>query len=130
MFRKQSNHLATTPEETPRFLAACEQFLQANRPQVMLTYGGGPLGNALAERAKALGIPVVFWAHDFGCQNTRTFANVDYVVVPSSFAKEFYREHLGVNCHVLPNVIDPVWVRTRLTPGRPPQAGRESLSPL
>ena len=32
--------------------------------------------------------------------------------MPSAFSKDFYRERVGVECHVLPNVIDPA----RLSP--------------
>ena len=77
---------------------------------MVLTYGGGSPGDALVAHAKARGIPVVFWAHDLSHTDAGAFANADYVIVPSEFSSEFYRQRVGVECHVLPNVIDPAFV--------------------
>jgi hypothetical protein len=105
VFRNRFTQVGPTPQEVPAFLAACEQFLQASRPDVLLTYGGGPLGDAVIRRANARGIPVVFWVHNFAYLDARLFAGVQSVIVPSTFSKEFYCQRVGVECCVLPNVV-------------------------
>ena len=90
--------------------AAYEQFLAGARPDVIVTYGGGPLGDAMIALAKRCGIPVVLWIHNFAYLDRRAFRSVDEVLVPSEFSRAFYRERVGVECRVMPCVIDPALV--------------------
>jgi glycosyltransferase involved in cell wall biosynthesis len=106
VFRNVFTQGGPTEAEVPAFLGAFDTFLAANRPDVLLTYGGGPLGDAISDLAKRRGIVVVFGLHNFAYHDPRAFAQVDYVVVPSQFSKDYYRAHVGVDCHVLPNAID------------------------
>lgn len=110
VFRNQWTQLGPTPAETPAFLAAYEQFLAGARPEVIVTYGGGPLGETMIEMAKSHRIPVVLWVHNFAYLDRRAFRSVDEILVPSEFSRAFYRERVGVESRVLPCVIDPAWV--------------------
>ncbi|MGO8745653.1 MAG: glycosyltransferase [Thermoguttaceae bacterium] len=104
VYRNQSTR--AMPGDIRGFLAALKRFLECNRPDVVLTYGGGPAGDALIDMAKRGGAAVVFGLHNFAYTDARAFRSVDKVVVPSEFSKQYYRERLGLECHVLPNVID------------------------
>ena len=106
VYRNQFTRATTTPDEMRGFLAAFDRFLERNRPDVVLTYGGGPAGEAMIELAKGRGAAVVFGLHNFAYLDAGAFRGVDYVVVPSKFSKRYYRERLGLDCHVMPNVID------------------------
>ena len=53
------------PQEVNAFLAGCKIFLRKNRPDVVVTYGGDPVSIAVERLAKRLGIPIVFWLHNF-----------------------------------------------------------------
>ncbi|MGO8746316.1 MAG: radical SAM protein [Thermoguttaceae bacterium] len=106
VYRNQFTRASATPDEMRGFLAAFDRFLERNRPDVVLTYGGGPAGEAMIDLAKGRGAAVVFGLHNFAYLDTRAFRGVDYAVVPSEFSKQFYRERLGLGCHVLPNFID------------------------
>ena len=64
----------------------------------------------MAALAKRRDIPVVFAVHNFAYDNPADFRHADYVTVPSRFSSEYYRQHLGLHCHVLPNVVDPTRV--------------------
>jgi hypothetical protein len=106
VFRNQFTQMGPMPEQMPALLKAYDQFLATNRPEIILTYGGGPIGDAMIDLAKRRGAVVVFGLHNFAYFDVHDFRQVDYVVVPSQFSKDFYRERLGLVCNVLPNVID------------------------
>jgi glycosyltransferase involved in cell wall biosynthesis len=93
------------PEEVNAFLAACDLFLRKNRPDVVVTYGGDPVSIAVQQLAKRLRIIVVFWLHNFSYGNRTAFEAVDCVIVPSEFSRQYYRRTLGLDCHVLPNIV-------------------------
>jgi glycosyltransferase involved in cell wall biosynthesis len=106
VFRNQMTRPGPMAEEIPAFQGAYERFLETNRPDVVVTYGGGPMGDCIIDPAKGRRIPVVFALHNLAYSNERDFHHVDYVIVPSQFSKDHYWEHLGLHCNVLPNVID------------------------
>jgi glycosyltransferase involved in cell wall biosynthesis len=57
--------------------------------------------------ARQQGIPILFALHNFSYANAAAFRMVDRVVVPTEFARRYYREKLGLACDLLPLVIDP-----------------------
>jgi hypothetical protein len=83
LFRNQFTQLGLTADELPTFLGIYEQLRDETRPDVLLTYGGGPIGDALIDRAKERNLSVVFLLHNFAYDDPASFRNVDYVVVPS-----------------------------------------------
>jgi tetratricopeptide (TPR) repeat protein len=94
------------PQEVNAFLAGCDIFLRKNRPDLVVTYGGDAASIAVQHVAKRLGIPIVFWLHNFAYTERSAFEAVDYVIVPSEFSRRYHRERLGLDCHVLPNVVN------------------------
>ncbi len=108
------------PQEVKAFLAACDIFLRKNRPDIVVTYGGNPVSIAVQRLVKGMrvspslpaplpaaeGSPVlVFWLRNFSYHHRKPFELVDYVIVPSEFSKRYYREKLGLQCNVLPSVV-------------------------
>jgi glycosyltransferase involved in cell wall biosynthesis len=93
-------------QEAQAFLTACDIFLRKNRPDVVVTYGGDPVSIAVQRLAKRLGIKIVFWLHNFSYSDRTAFEAADYVIVPSEFSRQFYRERLGLECYVLPNIVN------------------------
>ena len=61
---------------------------------------------------------LVFWLHNFAYHDRAAFALVDYVVVPSEFSRRYYREKLGLECSVLPNVVHWAEAEQRSEVGR------------
>ncbi len=106
VFRNRLTRTGPLQGEFPAFLEAYERFLDTNRPDGVLTYGAGPLGDIIIDTTKRRKIPVVFALHNLAYSDIRGFRNVDYLIVPSKFSKDHYWEHLGLHCSVLPNVID------------------------
>ncbi len=109
-------------EEVAAFLTACEIFLTKNRPDVVWTYGGGPVAIAIQQAAKKRGIPILFALHNFNYRSPRVFRIVDRVIVPSQFSRTYYRQSLGLACHWLPYVID----RGRVSVERYPERTRRA----
>jgi glycosyltransferase involved in cell wall biosynthesis len=94
-------------EEAAAFLSACEIFLKRNRPGLIWTYGGDPVSMAVQALVKQFGIPILFALHNFSYYKAEPFRLVDRVVVPTEYARRHYRETLGLECDVLPLVVDP-----------------------
>jgi glycosyltransferase involved in cell wall biosynthesis len=92
-------------EEVKAFLTGCELFLRKNRPDVVVTYGGDRVSLAVQRLAKQSGAKVIFWLHNFAYADRTAFAFAGQVIVPSEFSRAFYRERLGLECHVLPNLV-------------------------
>ena len=114
---ESTRHGTQRPEEVQTVLEFFQKFLDVYRPDVMLTYGGDPITLGMIAQAKARGIPVVFTLHNFAYTNPRFFANVDYCIVASEFARRHYRDKVGLDCQVLAYPVD--WDRVA---GREPRA--------
>ena len=84
---------------------------------------------AVQQLARHLGIPVLFFLHNFGYQHAEPFQGVDYIAVPSEFSRAYYRQTLGLNCHRLPYVIDPARVSVERWPERTDHADHASMVP-
>jgi glycosyltransferase involved in cell wall biosynthesis len=104
--------------EAQAFLAGCELFLRKNRPDVVWTYGGDAVSLLVQRLAKQLDVPVLFGLHNFAYRDPEAFRTVDYVVVPSEFARRYYWDTLGLGCLKLPCIID--WRRVE-APKREPR---------
>jgi UDP-N-acetylglucosamine:LPS N-acetylglucosamine transferase len=96
-----------TPAELTAFYKAYGRYLDAERPDAVIAYGGDPASATIVDLAKNRDIPVVFWLRNFNYEGTEPFKSVDYVVVPSEFSRQFYWNTLGLACHRLPQVVDP-----------------------
>jgi glycosyltransferase involved in cell wall biosynthesis len=97
-----------TPDdaECAEFLRLYEATLDRFRPDVLVNYGGDAPAHEIRSRARARGIAVVFALHNFSYRGAAPFGTTDAVIVPSRFAADHYRAALGLDCAVLPNLID------------------------
>jgi len=99
-------------EQQTSFYRACGAFLDADRPDAVVTYGGDPLAETLIRLAKNRDLPLVFWLHNFAYHDPQAFALADYVIVPSQFNRRHYWDSIGLAAQVLPLVVD--WERVRV----------------
>jgi glycosyltransferase involved in cell wall biosynthesis len=106
-----------SPEELIAFCKMFERFLDARRPDALLTYGGDPAAQTMIRLAKDRDIPVVFWLHNFGYVTQQDFELVDYVIVPSEFSRQYCWDHLGLACQMMPLMID--WPKVKVDDWRP-----------
>jgi glycosyltransferase involved in cell wall biosynthesis len=102
---------APTQEEGFSFLALFERVLDLFRPDILLTYGGHWLAQAIMARAKRRGIAVVFGLYNFAYLSGDIFRDVDAVWVLSRFAEEHYRRMLGIDSTPIPGPLK--WERVR-----------------
>ena len=107
LFHAASTRRWISEEEMAAFLAGCEIFLRQNRPDVVWTYGGDPVSLAAQRAVKQRGVPILFWLHNFSYREIEPFRLVNRVIVPTEFARRYYREKLALECEVLPLVLDP-----------------------
>ena len=84
------------------------------------------IGEALAQ-ARKKGIATVFPVHNFHYRDPTDFANVDAVLIASQFAAEYYHSALGLDCTVMPNLVDHD--RARANPRQPRYATFVNPSP-
>jgi glycosyltransferase involved in cell wall biosynthesis len=91
--------------EIKAFLQSFARWLEAYRPDAVLTYGGDPVSLEMMRIAKSYDLPVVFGLHNFAYRRTAAFKHADYVVVPSEFSRQHYWRNIGVACHLLPNMV-------------------------
>ncbi len=96
------------PDEAERVqvLRLLDDCFDCYKPEILVTYGGDPLTAEVSSRARHRGIATVFTLHNFAYRHPPVFANVDIVLVPSSFAAGFYHETLGIDSNILPYSVD------------------------
>jgi glycosyltransferase involved in cell wall biosynthesis len=88
------------------FLRLYDATLRRFRPEVLVNYGSSALSQEIRSRARRRGAAVVFALHNCNYHDRGPFADADAVIVPSRFAAEHYRNTLGLECTVLPNLVD------------------------
>ncbi|OWK41030.1 Acetyltransferase [Fimbriiglobus ruber] len=104
--------------EAKTFLAVLKDYLEKFRPDVVLTNGHDLASAGIATLARRAGAKVGFWLNDFTHPDPRSLGGYDAVIVPSEFSRVHHRALLGIDCVVLPPVIDPIRVTVDRTQGR------------
>ena len=98
-----------TPDTAERrdFLRLTDAVLDRFRPDVLnQLWGRCPRARSAFPGAGARRGGVVFPLHNLGYTLADPFATANAVTVPSRFAANHYRETLGLDCTILPNLID------------------------
>lgn len=88
------------------FIAIAERLMERDRPDVILTYGGNWMGQAIIHAAKRAGCPVVFWLRNCSYRNDDLFLGADGCIVPCEFSRQFYLRTLGLQTTTIPSPID------------------------
>jgi glycosyltransferase involved in cell wall biosynthesis len=96
---------APSAREGAIFLDLAGQVLERFKPEVLLSYGGHPVGLEVMRRARARGIAVVFHLHNFGYGDRRGFSDVTGVIFPSEYSRRYYRRTVGLDGPVIPDPI-------------------------
>jgi glycosyltransferase involved in cell wall biosynthesis len=91
-----------TPAEGHAFLSLFEGIVARFQPDLLLTYGGHGLAAEIIARARQRGLRVVFALHNFAYHDATLFRAVDAVLVPSAYARDYYRGALGLESTALP----------------------------
>lgn len=99
------------------FLQLLDRYLERNRPDVLLTYGGHWIGRSIIALARGRGIRTVFWLRNCEYANAALFALVDGIIVPCEFSREYYRRSLGLSCAAIPSPVN--WERVTCSEREP-----------
>ena len=105
------SHGEPSPGEAHAFLRLFHGIVDRFQPEVVLTYGGHGLAGQVIAAAKQRGLKVVFALHNFSYHGLELFRQVDAVLVPSRFTRDYYRQTLGLNSTALPSPL--AWDRLR-----------------
>jgi glycosyltransferase involved in cell wall biosynthesis len=89
------------------FLQLLDRALTVQRPDVMLTFGGGWMGRAIKAIAARHGVPLIFWLRNDKYLKPDMFDSAAAVIVPSRFLAEHYRQLIGLECDAIPSPIRP-----------------------
>jgi glycosyltransferase involved in cell wall biosynthesis len=92
--------------ECMEFLRLFKTTLDRFQPDILVNYGGDGLAHEIRSRASVRGVAVVFALHNFNYRSAAPFTTTDAVIVPSRLAADHYRTAIGLDCAVLPNLID------------------------
>lgn len=101
-WRSSRGERAPDPTEARAWLALAQEALTRFRPDILLTYGGHPVGLELSRQARRLGIPAVFHLHNFGYTERSAFADCAAVLVPSEYSRRHHARALGLDATAIP----------------------------
>ena len=114
---ESSRHTRQSPEEVRNVLGFFEKFLDANAPDVMITYGGDPTTHGMIRMARARGIPVVFMIHNFGYRNAQALPGRRLLHRRLRVRAAAIPRHGGLDCQTLPYPVD--WDRVTVESREP-----------
>lgn len=93
------------PKEQRMFEAAWIKWLEQNRPNIVMTFGGSPYTTKLQGHARNRGIQIVHYLGNAEYQSDKFYHPKDIVICPSRFLRDHYKQSLGLEMHVLRNII-------------------------
>jgi len=88
-----------TAAEELVFRDAVRDWLDARRPDLVITFGGFLLDIELQRCARAAGAAVVFYLANQRYGRRETFAQVDLILTNSTATCDYYARSLGLHCH-------------------------------
>ncbi len=105
VFWPSSKHHQPGPNTSEAFLTTCSDMIDRWKPDILLTYGGQTFMSRLFRHARKRNVRTIFWLRNFAYKNSRFFADVDSVIVPSAFAANHY-SGLGIAAKAIAPLID------------------------
>ena len=107
LFEAKTSRLHKFDETEGRgFMRLFELVVARCRPDVLVNFGGNTLSQSIRAMARSKGIPVVFPLHNFAYGTIDPFLSADAIFTPSRYAAAFYRRTVGIECEVLPNIVN------------------------
>jgi len=92
-------------EEAERFLVLAAERLREIQPDIVLATGGGPLVRELHKLATEIAPCRIFYLANAGFARADLFEPFHHVWCPSGALVDLYRERLGIEAEVFPNVM-------------------------
>lgn len=108
----RDGNLDVDAEHVEAFASLMDQRMHADRPDVVLMYGGRDMGRAILNVARSHDVPAVFWLRNASYQLASLFETASGILVDSEFIKDHYRKTIGLDCTAIPSPID--WDRVKV----------------
>jgi glycosyltransferase involved in cell wall biosynthesis len=89
------------------YLQLLDRLLEIERPDVLMTWGGGWMGRAVMAIARRHGVPVVFWLRNEKYARRDLFDSAAAIITPSPFMTNYYRARLQLNSDTISSPIRP-----------------------
>lgn len=96
-----------TQAEARAFYKRAVEALDELQPDVVISYGGSKLCQALYKEARKRATAMVFFLANASYDDASLFAPFDQVLVNSQFTQGYYRDKLGIDSAVLPEILPP-----------------------
>ncbi|MBQ9874608.1 MAG: glycosyltransferase [Thermoguttaceae bacterium] len=106
MFASSNRALWFASPSSEVFYRRLSKALDAYNPDIFATYGGDQRNALAAETVRNRGASTAFYLHNLEYRKPELFKSFDSVIVPSEFAKRFYKEKLGIETVAIPPLID------------------------
>ena len=94
-----------TATEGKQLVLKTEELLSAWKPDIVIGFGKSPLSKKLWEIARRYSRKLVFYLANSSYEEAQLFAPFDHILCPSGFLRDFYRDRLGLQPDILPEVI-------------------------
>ncbi|MFO0679225.1 MAG: glycosyltransferase [Polyangiaceae bacterium] len=94
------------PHDVANWFAVYDAVLRARKPDVVVTYGGGPTGRRLLRMARERGARTAFALFNTNYRFADLFDNVDRTLVPADFMRRHYRELLDLDPAIVRDPVD------------------------
>lgn len=104
-YTRSSDARHLTASEARSFLSKAEKVLQEIKPDVVMTFGSTVLCKQLHKKAREAASSLVFFLANAHYEDRQVFESVDSILVNSSFLREHYRQKLGIESSVIPEII-------------------------
>ena len=105
-FDHQTRHQFSPPEEIT-YRDMVRIWLEQNRPDVVITFGGLLLDIEIQRCARAAGALLVFYLANPSYGRSETFSRVDLIVTNSEATALHYQKNLGLQSHSVGLFVDP-----------------------
>lgn len=102
----RSNRRLQSRVDEQRMLGFARRMLDAERPDVIITYGGGHFEREVVAIAQERSIVTVFYLAHPGYTSIDTFKNIDQVFTDTKTTRDLYRERLGLDPYAIGKFID------------------------
>lgn len=95
----------TSHEELQAFARSWRNWLERNKPKMVVTFGGTGYSVKMQDLARARGSQIVFYLGNAEYDNADFYTAGDQVICPSEFLRDHYRETLGLEATVVRTIM-------------------------
>jgi len=104
-YTKSTDARYLTAPEARSFIAKARQALEEIRPDVVITFGSTVVCKELHRMARNISPSLVFFLANASYDDSKIFEPFDHILVNSHFMRRHYKDKLGIESRVIPEII-------------------------